>query len=93
MYVKADFPQMIFFAAKLYHYFSKYIKVHGANMGPNWALSVPDGPHDGTMNLAIRDINRKCDLTSTLALIALHVLHALLCNSGMRCIENLLKCQ
>ena len=29
-------------------------KVHGANMGPNWVLSVPDGPHVGPMNLAIR---------------------------------------
>ena len=30
-------------------------KVHGANMGPTWVLSAPDGPHDGPMNLAIRD--------------------------------------
>ena len=29
-------------------------KVHGANMGPNWVLSAPDGPHVGPMNLAIR---------------------------------------
>ena len=29
-------------------------KVHGANMGPTWVLSVPDGPHVGPMNLAIR---------------------------------------
>ena len=29
-------------------------KVHGANMGPTWALSDPDGPHVGPMNLAIR---------------------------------------
>ena len=28
-------------------------KVHGANMGPTWALSAPDGPHVGPMNLAI----------------------------------------
>ena len=28
--------------------------VHGANMGPNWVLSAPDGPHVGPMNLAIR---------------------------------------
>ena len=31
-------------------------KVHGANMGPTWVLSAPDGPHVGQMNLAIRDI-------------------------------------
>ena len=29
-------------------------KVPGANMGPTWVLSAPDGPHDGPMNLAIR---------------------------------------
>ena len=26
-------------------------KVHGANMGPTWVLSAPDGPHVGPMNL------------------------------------------
>ena len=29
-------------------------KVHGANMGPTWVLSVPDGPYVGPMNLTIR---------------------------------------
>ena len=29
-------------------------KVHGANMGPTWVLSDPDGPHVGPLNLAIR---------------------------------------
>ena len=29
-------------------------KVQGANMGPTWVLSAPDGPHVGPMNLAIR---------------------------------------
>ena len=29
-------------------------KVHGANMGPTWVLSAPDGPHVGPMNIAIR---------------------------------------
>ena len=29
-------------------------KVNGANMGPTWVLSAPDGPHVGPMNLAIR---------------------------------------
>ena len=29
-------------------------KVHGANMGPTWVLSAPDGPHIGSRNLAIR---------------------------------------
>ena len=30
-------------------------KVHGANTGPTWVLSVPDGPHVGPINLAIRE--------------------------------------
>ena len=30
-------------------------KVHGANMGPTWVLSAPDGPHVGPMSLAIRE--------------------------------------
>ena len=29
--------------------------IHGANIGPTWVLSVPDGPHFGPMNLAIRN--------------------------------------
>ena len=29
--------------------------VHGANVGPTWVLSAPDGPHVGPMNLAIRE--------------------------------------
>ena len=33
------------------------IKVHGANMGPTWVLSAPDGPHVVPMNLAIRVYN------------------------------------
>ena len=46
-------------------------KVHGANMGPNWVLSAPDGPHVGPMNFAIRVPHceprytvRDCDGTS-----------------------------
>ena len=40
-------------------------KVHGANMGPTWVLSAPDGPHVGPMNLAIKGDNvlmDPCDL-------------------------------
>ena len=29
-------------------------KVQRANMGPTWVLSAPDGPHVGSMNLALR---------------------------------------
>ena len=44
---------------ELYHqwcfmYTNPAIKVYGANMGPTWVLSAPDGPHVGPMNLAIR---------------------------------------
>ena len=31
-------------------------KVHGANMEPEWGLSVPERPHVGPMHLAIRAI-------------------------------------
>ena len=31
-------------------------KVHGANMGPTWVLSAPDGPHGRPMNLAITTV-------------------------------------
>ena len=31
-------------------------KVHGANMGPTWVLSVPDGTRVGPMNFAMRDV-------------------------------------
>ena len=34
-------------------------KVHGANMGPTWVLSAPDGPHVGPMNFAIWAIDVK----------------------------------
>ena len=33
-------------------------RVHGANMGPTWVLSAPNGPHVGSMNLVIRDNTR-----------------------------------
>ena len=36
-------------------------KVHGANMGPTWVLSAPDGPHVGPMNLAIREVSYHAD--------------------------------
>ena len=39
-------------------------KVLGANMGPTWVLSAPDGPHVGFMNFAIRVIMWKSDLYS-----------------------------
>ena len=31
-------------------------KVHGANKGPTWVLSAPDGPHVGPMDLAIGEV-------------------------------------
>ena len=47
------------------------IKVPGANMGPTWDLSAPDGPHVGPTNLAIRGrlrvmtVSDWCRLTHT----------------------------
>ena len=38
-------------------------KIHGANMGPTWVLSAPDGPHVGPMNLAIRGANGAFQMT------------------------------
>ena len=34
-------------------------KIHGANMGPSWVLSAPDGPHVSPMNPTIRVHTRK----------------------------------
>ena len=42
------------FDGKIINEISLDNKVHGANMGPTWVLSTPDGPHVGPMNLAIR---------------------------------------
>ena len=47
-------------------------KIHGANMGPTWVPSDPDGPHVGPMNLAIRDVyevGKKNSLTLGLSMI------------------------
>ena len=40
-------------------------KVHGANMGPIWLLSAPDGPHVGPRNLAIRGCSLRYELLSS----------------------------
>ena len=40
-------------------------KVCGANMGPIWVLSAPDGPHVGPMNLAIREVLSKGPVAAT----------------------------
>ena len=51
-------------------------KVNGANMGPTWVLSAPDGPHVGPMNAAIReDIHPKIILNSNLAKSRLLIIH------------------
>ena len=34
---------------------SQIARFMGSNIGPIWVLSVPDGPHVGAINLAIRD--------------------------------------
>ena len=37
-------------------------KIHGANMGPTWVLSAPDGSHVGPMNLAISGKHATCQV-------------------------------
>ena len=50
-------------------------KVHGANMGPTWVLSAPDGPHVGPMNLAIRGVMQ----------LLIHVLASVVCHVEVNC--------
>ena len=52
-------------------------KVHGANMGPTWVLSVPAGPHVGPMNLAIRDSMKRTIMTRSQYSLSLHNLLSL----------------
>ena len=55
-------------------------KVHGANMGPTWGLSTPDGPHVGPMNLAIREIHKiSCDSLKDVVLNVIECLLILVC--------------
>ena len=44
------------FRSRLLLYDTPDSKIHGANMGPTWVLSAPDGPHVCPMKLAIRDV-------------------------------------
>ena len=50
-------------------------KFHGANLGPTWVLSAPDGPHVGPMNLAIWEcvsrVSSKSELCFTAILLLL----------------------
>ena len=46
-------------------------KVHGANMGPTWDMSAPDGPHVGPKNLAIWvTVSVQMHLTDTRSIFA-----------------------
>ena len=49
-------------------------KVHGANMGPTWVLSAPDGPHVGPMNLAIWDFMASTSAQCTSLLCTMNLL-------------------
>ena len=53
-------------------------KVHGANMGPTWVLSAPDGPHVGPMDLAIW-VDSHCDGMTRHDMIIYHVYDYLSC--------------
>ena len=50
-------------------------KVHGANMGPTWVLSAPDGPQVGPMNLAGLSLPPKLIRNSNLAKSCLPISH------------------
>ena len=41
-------------------------KVHGANMGPTWVLSAPDGPHVGPMNFAMREGGQEITISKSM---------------------------
>ena len=43
-------------------------KVHGANMGSTWILWAPDGPHDGPINLVIRETSSVLRVSITTAI-------------------------
>ena len=69
-------------------------KVHGANMGPTWVLSAPDGPHVGPMNLAIRGVlETKClcvlGVACILAWRIIHLLYLLVLVYTMACVYQL----
>ena len=65
-YCLGDFRQQGSSDAKLFkiHGAIPDSKVLGANMGPTWVLSDPDGPHVGPMNLVIRDMASLCPETT-----------------------------
>ena len=50
-------------------------EVHGANMGPTWVLSAPDGPHVGPMNPALRDTKRVIKIINIAAIIGYFYCH------------------
>ena len=52
-YVKRSYAYVIGVLDVVLIYDHPDSKVHGANMGPAWVLSAPDGPHGGPRNLAI----------------------------------------
>ena len=50
-------PHFVFYSIShlqiIYWFLFPDSKIHGANMGPSWVLSAPDGPHVGPMNLVM----------------------------------------
>ena len=46
-------------------------RLMGANMGPTWVLSAPDGPHVGPINLAIRGTSSSWELTGDILALGL----------------------
>ena len=59
-------------------------KVHGANIGPTWVLSAPDGPHVGSMNLAIKEVMDQNESNIQYIQVIMHTVRALLfCCGGL----------
>ena len=54
-HIGIEWPLCIYFKTPCYIVDIPNNMIHGANMGPTWVLSAPDGPHIGPMIFAIWD--------------------------------------
>ena len=69
-------------------------KVHGANMGPTWVLSAPDGPNVGPMNVAIRVVQYNMIMNTALQWPRYHIFRVCthnICHPHGRAIECILR--
>ena len=68
-------------------------KVHGANMGLTWGLSVPDGPHVGQMNLVSGIVSRQMAVLASRQPINKHVAFAQMESSESIAYEKRIRCK